>query len=71
MEQRLNTIKSEHTFEAITNPPTNIVFRVRDDEEILKLDANGDIYVRGELAENDKQVVDALREYLRGVGYLK
>ena len=36
------------------------------DAEILKLCENGDIFVKGKLAENDKQVVDALREFLKG-----
>jgi hypothetical protein len=39
--------------------------------EILKLCENGDIFVKGKLAENDKEVVDALREFLRGQGFLK
>ena len=39
--------------------------------EILKLCENGDIFVKGRLAENDKEVVDALRDFLRGQGLLK
>jgi hypothetical protein len=39
--------------------------------EILKLCENGDIFVKGRLAENDKEVVDALRDFLRGQGFLK
>jgi hypothetical protein len=39
--------------------------------EILKLCENGDIFVKGKLAENDKEVVDALREFLKGQGFLK
>jgi hypothetical protein len=31
---------------------------------ILKLCANGDIFVKGKLIENDKEVVDALREFI-------
>lgn len=33
-------------------------------EEILKLCPNGDIYVKGKLIENDKEVVDGMRELL-------
>jgi hypothetical protein len=29
------------------------------------------LYVGGRLAENDKEVVDALRDFLRGQGFLK
>ena len=39
--------------------------------EILKLCENGDIFIKGKLAENDKEVVDALREFLKGQGFLK
>ncbi len=39
--------------------------------EILKICGNGDIFVKGRLAENDKEVVDALREFLKGQGLLK
>jgi hypothetical protein len=31
---------------------------------IIELKANGDIYVKGNLIENDKEVVDAMREFL-------
>lgn len=31
---------------------------------ILKLCPNGDIFVKGKLIENDKEVVDGLREFL-------
>jgi hypothetical protein len=43
----------------------------KDYKEILKLCENGDIFVKGKLAENDKEVVDALREFLKGQGFLK
>jgi hypothetical protein len=35
--------------------------------EMLRLDPNGDIFVRGQLAENDKAVVYGLRDFLSGV----
>ncbi len=37
--------------------------------EILKLCPNGDIFVKGRLAENDKQVVDAFKEWLNSQGF--
>jgi hypothetical protein len=43
----------------------------KSNQEILKLCENGDIFVKGRLAENDKEVVDALREFLKGQGFLK
>jgi hypothetical protein len=52
----------------------NTIFFLQADKsnkEILKLCENGDIFVKGRLAENDKEVVDALREFIRGQGLLK
>ena len=43
----------------------------KSNQEILKLCKNGDIFVKGKLAENDKEVVDALREFVKGQGFLK
>ena len=43
----------------------------KSNQEILKLCGNGDIFVKGRLAENDKEVVDALREFLKVQGFLK
>jgi hypothetical protein len=43
----------------------------KSSQEILKLCENGDILVKGKLAENDKEIVDALREFLKGQGFLK
>lgn len=37
---------------------------------ILALFENGDIFVNGRLAENDKEVVDAMREFLISVNFL-
>lgn len=44
-------------------PPGNIILQIGD-IEFLRLEPNGDIYVKGKLAENDKEVVHALREFL-------
>jgi hypothetical protein len=51
----------------------NTIFFMQDSgaREILKLCENGDIFIKGRLAENDKEVVDALREFLKGQGFLK
>jgi len=43
-----------------------ISFKVANIEEpILMLASNGDIYVKGKLVENDKEVVEALREFIK------
>ncbi|MED2753819.1 hypothetical protein P4278_32450 [Bacillus thuringiensis] len=33
-------------------------------QKIISLKSNGDIYVKGKLVENDKEVVDGMRELL-------
>lgn len=40
-------------------------------EHILRLCNNGDIFVKGRLAENDKEVVNALREFLKSQLFLR
>ncbi|PER45278.1 hypothetical protein [Bacillus thuringiensis] len=42
----------------------SIVLKVGE-QEIVTLKSNGDIYVKGKLVENDKEVVDGMREFLR------
>ena len=41
-----------------------ITFKTNDYLEIIKLCDNGDIFVKGNLVENDKEVVVALREFI-------
>ncbi len=48
-----------------------ISFYSKATSETLKLCENGDIFVKGKLIENDKEVVDAMREFLVGQGCLK
>lgn len=38
---------------------------ITNDEEMLKLCCNGDILVKGKKIENDIEVVDALREFIK------
>lgn len=49
----------------------NTIFLSKDKkgQEILKLCPNGDIFVKGRLAENDKEVVYALKEWLNSQGF--
>ena len=41
-----------------------IYFNTEESNEIIKLCNNGDIFVKGKLIENDKEVVEAMREFL-------
>jgi hypothetical protein len=53
---------------SLNNSPQYIIFQVDDVDEFIKLCPNGDIYVKGKLIENDKELVDGLREWLTKVG---
>lgn len=55
-------------------PPISTVFFCQIDNqniEIIKICENGDIFVKGKLVENDKDVTNALREFLTHQGLLK
>lgn len=43
----------------------NLVFMARGGVEMLRCESNGDIFVRGRLVENDREVVDGLRAWLK------
>lgn len=45
--------------------PILIVRNPNNEAEMLRIEPNGDIYVKGNLAQCDAQVVDALRQFLR------
>jgi hypothetical protein len=64
-EEKVLVLKKAEDFQK------NTVFFSMDKNrnEILKLCPNGDIFVKGRLAENDKQVVDALKEWLNSQGF--
>lgn len=46
--------------------PNSIVFHTTTNNPILKLCPNGDIFINGRLAENDKEVVEGMRLFLNG-----
>lgn len=58
--------------EGLKGSERTISFQTCDSElpEILKLCENGDIFVKGKLIENDKEVVDAMREFLSSQGLI-
>lgn len=45
--------------------PGELIFYGQDNVEYLRFTPNGDIYVRGKLVENDKEVVQGLRDFLK------
>lgn len=51
----------------------SISFILNDSDKfpIIHLKENGDIYIKGKLISNDLELIDAMREFLRGTGNLK
>ena len=48
--------------------PNSITFQIRQDSTpVIEFKSNGDIYVKGNLIENDKELVCAMREYLNNI----
>lgn len=66
MNKGIELYNPKHLISATIAPPIvpNFSFVGNDGSEILRLDANGDIFVKGKLVENDKQVVDGMRAFL-------
>ena len=50
---------------------STITFNTSEMAEIIKLHENGDIFIKGKMIENDKEVVNAMREFLIDSGHLK
>lgn len=59
------TTSINHTISTLQ--PDTIYFGLGKGEPILVLKGNGDIFVKGKLIENDKEVVDALREFVKKI----
>lgn len=52
--------------------PSEIKFTTENGaREVLRITANGDIYVNGKLAANDMEVVEGLRQFLKEAGFIK
>ena len=49
---------------------STITFNTSEMVEIIKLHENGDIFIKGKMVENDKEVVNAMREFLIDSGHL-
>ena len=57
--------------EILINVPKYSILSLNDGKgnEVLRFETNGDIYLHDKLIENDKQVVDGFREFLRKQGF--
>jgi hypothetical protein len=47
-----------------------IIFKIGD-TEVLRFESNGNIFIQGRAAAHDREVVDAMREFLRASGRLR
>lgn len=68
LPENLGTGKIEQLTTGVINfksEPSSFWFHTAEAGEILRFDPNGDIFVKGKLIENDKEVVDTLREFLK------
>ncbi|MGG7057588.1 hypothetical protein ACQPUZ_04750 [Clostridium tertium] len=53
-----------------TIKPSNRITFICGDKEMLRLEADGNIFVKGVLAENNKAVVDGMIDFLRSHKYI-
>ena len=59
---------NEGNYPHITEGENNMIV-IGNNEELIFLE-NGNIYIRGKLVEEDKDVVEGLRHFLKSVGYM-
>lgn len=52
------------------NPSSLLRLVGKDDQELLRIERDGRIFVRGELTDTNTEVTDAVREFLKDQGYL-
>jgi len=69
MKNKIKFTNSKLSPAIILDVKENITFVVKG-EEMLKLTADNNIYVQGRLAENDKEVVEAMRNWLKKMNLL-
>ncbi len=56
------------TMSPISEPEQKLILMLSG-KEMMRFEGNGDIYVKGELVENDKEVVSRMREFLNVSSY--
>lgn len=70
LKQTSEITENSEILPLVNNPDQDIIrLNTSDGTEILRFDCNGDIYVKGNLAENDKSVVDGFRDFLKSYGF--
>lgn len=54
----------------VLTEPSIMVLTDREGREMLRVEPNGDFFRNGKLIEKDKDLTDALRDFLRCQGYV-
>lgn len=57
------------TFESDLEPHPSLFSIYTNNEVVLEFMRNGDIFVKGKLVENNKEIVEGFKEFLRNEGY--
>ena len=80
IQQNWNTEKTNQSEFKVDNLPSNGVLLKTNDstmlefkklgEPFLSFKENGDIFVHGRLVENDKEVVEGMRKFLKTTGII-
>lgn len=67
-------VASSATGECLTiqspSSSSSIIFHIKDNVEFMRITSEGQVYVRGELVETNRDVYDGLVGWLNGVGML-
>jgi hypothetical protein len=66
MEVKNNTTMKLNTYQ----PPSSILFSVKDQEEIIKITTEGEFYYKGKLAGDEKEVYEGFKKFLSGQGLI-
>ena len=63
-------IKNESTLNIDTSNADILLVTNAGSEEVLRISSNGDFFKRGKMIGNDKEIIEAFREFLINQGYL-
>ncbi|MGG7142464.1 hypothetical protein ACQPVP_03260 [Clostridium nigeriense] len=65
------TVNNDSIFlDANTIKPSNTITFICGDKEMIRLEADGNIFIKGVLAKNNKDVVEGMIDFLRGHKYI-
>lgn len=70
-ELNINIENNEVGVQTLINVQHSLLRLCGNNGEILRIEPDGDLFVKNKLITNDKEVVDGLREFLKDQGFLK